>query len=73
MKPTEPATLLTIGQIAARLGVPTHRVDYAVRTYSIKPIARAGILRVFSEDQIGRIAAAVRRCESRPASRELPR
>ena len=67
MTTSEQPTHLTLGDVARRLKLPANRVDYAIRAYRIEPVARAGILRLFSEDQLERIAAAVRRCASRPA------
>ena len=59
--------LYTLGELARRLNVPANRLDYAIRRYGIEPATRAGILRLFSEEQIEQIASAVRRCASRPA------
>lgn len=53
--------LLTLGQIARRLGEPTHRVKYAIERHQIEPIRRAGIIRMFSPDQLAQIEAALRR------------
>ena len=41
--------LLTLGQAAARLGVPTYRVLYVVQTRGIKETARAGPWRLWDE------------------------
>ena len=57
---TTPAHL-TLGQIADRLGVSTHRVKYAVDQYRIKPRFRIGITRVWSEDDLPRIQSALNR------------
>jgi hypothetical protein len=54
-------TLLTLGQLAKRLSVSTHRLKYALDQYDIAPIARVGILRVWSEDDIPRIKSALAR------------
>jgi len=51
---------LTIGEIAHRLGWPVHRVDYFLRSRRIEPVARAGILRIFSDDVIERLRDAHR-------------
>lgn len=55
---------LTIGEIARRLGVPVHRVEYVVRTRSLRPAARAGNLRVFLEADTGFIASELRRMDA---------
>ncbi len=44
--------LLTASQIADQLGEPPQRVDYIIRKYRIKPVARIGIIRLFSHEQI---------------------
>lgn len=45
-EPTTP--MLTVGEIARRLGVPVHRVLYVIRSRAIRPACRAGNARVFS-------------------------
>ena len=52
---------LTLGQIAARLGVTTHRVKYAVDQYGIAPTMRIGILRCWTEDDLPRVESALQR------------
>ncbi len=39
----------TVGEIARRLGVPTHRVEYIIRSRDIQPFGWAGNARVFDE------------------------
>lgn len=51
--------LLTVGEIANRIGCPIHRVEYLVRSRNIHSAQRAGNLRVFSESDLKRIAAEV--------------
>lgn len=53
------ANLLTVGDVARRIGVPRARVDYALDKAGIRERARAGILRLFSPDQIPVIEAAL--------------
>ena len=48
-------TLPTIGAIAERFGVTEREVDRAIRARSIKPVARAGIARVFSLEAVEQI------------------
>ncbi len=50
----------TIGVIAARLGVPKHRVEYVVKSRGIAPVARAGNARVFSDADATRISRIIR-------------
>lgn len=47
----------TVGEIARRLRRSTHQVQYIVRTRQIQPSSVAGILRLFDEDAVERIAA----------------
>jgi hypothetical protein len=46
---SEPETLLTVGEIARRLGQPLHRVEYVIRTRNIPPAGWAGHARVFHD------------------------
>lgn len=63
--------MYTIGQVAAMLGVPVHRVDYAVSSRRIDGHARAGRYRMFSSEQITAIAEALRETGALPDSRVL--
>ncbi len=65
MPETQTWTLLTLGQIAARLNVSTHRVKYAIDQYHIEPTTRVGILRAWTEDRIPLIESALRRIAAR--------
>lgn len=58
-------TFLTIGDICRETGAPAHRVKYAIDTYRIEPIGRAGVLRVFSRDQLLQIRSAMERISGR--------
>ena len=49
----------TVGEIARKNGVPTHRVQYAILSLGIKPTGRAGVLRMFDADAVARISAAL--------------
>jgi hypothetical protein len=55
---------LTIGGIAQRIGLPVHRVQYAVLSRGIKPSFRIGRMKVFDESQVKRIEAECRRIEN---------
>lgn len=44
--------LLTASQIADRLSEPPQRITYIIRKHRIKSIARVGIIRLFSHEQI---------------------
>ena len=60
----------TIGEIARRLGVPTHRVEYVIRARAIRPCGRAGNARVFDEEAIESIRSEIDRIDS---GRDFPR
>lgn len=53
--------LLTLGQLAERLGVATHQLKYALEQYRIEPVRRVGILRCWSDDDLPRIRSALAR------------
>jgi hypothetical protein len=44
--------LLTLGLMAEQLGCPAWKVDYLLRSRGIKPIQRAGHLRIFSSEVV---------------------
>jgi hypothetical protein len=54
----------TSGEIARRLGVPTHRIEYIVRVRSIRPCGWAGNARVFDQEAVEAIAAELERIET---------
>ena len=60
-------TMLTLGDIAKELNVPRARVTYAVEKCNIRERGRAGILRIFSEDQVNVIRAALATVRTRRA------
>ncbi len=57
--------LMTIGDIARKLGIPRARLEYAVEKAGIQERGRAGILRLFSPDQVPVIEAALATVRSR--------
>lgn len=61
---TETETLLTVGEIARRLGQPLHRIEYIIRSRGIAPSGWAGHARVFAETDLQRIAAELRRIDA---------
>jgi hypothetical protein len=63
--PAKLATILTVGPIARRLGEPLHCVEYAIKSRSIEPCGIAGKLRVFDEDAVAQIAAALHEIKAR--------
>jgi len=58
---TEPETLLTVGEIARRLGREVHRVEYVIRSRRIRPSGWAGHARVFRDADLEYIAAELQR------------
>ncbi len=54
---TDPETLLTVGVIARRLGRALHRVEYFIRSRSIRPASWAGHARVFRDTDLVWIAS----------------
>jgi hypothetical protein len=56
---------LTVGDVARRLGVPRVRVNYAIDKAGIRERGRAGILRLFSLDQLPVIRAALQTVRTR--------
>ena len=66
--PTIAPSIPTIGEIARRLGIPVHRVEYLIRARGIRPCGWAGNARVFSEEDVQRIATEISRIQKvRPA------
>lgn len=72
MMPADIPQLLTVGQIAKRIGVDTHRVAYVIRSRTIRPCGRAGIFRVFDEAAVRRIASELQRIRQAAGTPELP-
>lgn len=61
--------IFTIGEVAALLGAPVHRVTNIVNTRAhIKPADRIGNLRVYSRDTIALIRAELAAIDRRYAS-----
>lgn len=58
------ATLLSVGQIAARLREPLHRVEYVIKSRAIQSRGRVGNARAFTETDVERIAAELRRMDA---------
>src|SRR5688572_12789505 len=63
MMPVAP-NMPTIGEIARRLGVAPHRVEYVIRARGIKPCGWAGNARVFPEEAIESVALEMQRIET---------
>ncbi|MFG0246375.1 MAG: hypothetical protein ACF8MF_10060 [Phycisphaerales bacterium JB052] len=52
-------TLWTVARIASHLGVDRHRIEYLIDARGIKPIARAGIARIFAPADVDRLRAEI--------------
>ena len=55
--------IASLGEIARRLNVPIHRVEYVIRSRNIKPLLVAGGRRFYSGSQVQRIASEIRRID----------
>jgi hypothetical protein len=61
---------LTVGRIAQKLGAPLHRIEYVLRTRrNIRPVASTGNARIFAEEDLGLIEAALREMDFKRDSR----
>ena len=63
----EVPSLLTPGRVAERLGVPLHRVQYVLRSRgrTIRPVARAGRLRLYNLGAVERVRRELASIEAR--------
>lgn len=57
--------LLTVGDVARRIGERRSRVEYAIEKAGIRERSRAGILRLFGPDQVPVIEAALKTIRTR--------
>jgi len=64
--------MLTTGDIARRCNVPRSVVCHAIERHSIQPVGRAGIVRLFSDDQWPEIWRALNAVKSNAKSRPWP-
>ena len=55
--------IASLGEIAERLNVPIHRVEYVIRSRQIKPALVVGGRHIYSEAQIQRISSEIRRID----------
>ena len=63
-----PTRALTVGEIAARLGQPVHRIEYVIDSRRLRPTAWAGHARIFSESDLQFIESVLRKMD---ADREI--
>lgn len=71
MAETTNPTYLTLGQIAERLNVTSHRLAYAIAQHRVRPRMRIGITRVWCEEDIPRIQAALDRIATNRGGRAV--
>jgi len=62
--PETEAKALTVGEIARRLKCPIHRVEYVIRSRSLRPHQRAGNARVFTESDVQFVAGVLERIDT---------
>jgi hypothetical protein len=60
--------ILSSGQIAAEIGADRDRVSYAIRKTGVKPIGRAGIVRLFPESAVNTIREFLQSRQSKEIS-----
>jgi hypothetical protein len=53
-------TLFTVGDISRRYGIPRDRVAYTIQKNEVAESERAGILRLFTPEQVRQIAKLAR-------------
>ena len=63
--------LLTVGDLAREFGVPIHKLKYAIEVYRIEPRQRAGILRLWSRDDLPAVRSALSRISGRQYGRTV--
>ena len=56
---TAGSRFVTVGVIAAELGVPLHRVKYILQTRKILPLGKAGNSHVYDGDVVAKVAAVL--------------
>jgi len=58
-------TLLTVGEIARRLAVPLHRVEYVLRTRpQLRPLTRVANVRIYNEGVLQFVAGELQRIDT---------
>ena len=68
--PNDLPQLRTPGVIAAELGAPLSRVLYILRTHNIRPIGRAGTLRLYDSTAVARVRHELKAISARRSDRE---
>ncbi len=68
---TRMAETYTITDIASLLGVPVHRVRYAVLAYRIEPVRKVGNVRIWTKSQLPLIRASLETAAANAGQRGL--
>jgi hypothetical protein len=64
--------LRTPGVIADELGAPLSRVLYVLRKYNVKPIGRAGVIRLYDRLAVDKVRDALREMDRRSSRQTVP-
>jgi hypothetical protein len=62
-------TFLTVGEVAKKVNCPIWQVQYLLRARDIKPIGRAGVLRLFAPGVVDRLRNELDAIQERRESR----
>lgn len=46
----------TVSEIAKKLSIPRHRVEYAIRAKGVEPVNHVGLIRLFGDDATLKVA-----------------
>jgi DNA-binding transcriptional MerR regulator len=63
------SNLLTVGELSRKLGTPVHRIEHFLRSRNIRPVARAGNSRVFSEADLVTLSKIISELDAAKAAR----
>ena len=63
--------LNTVGELAAKVGAPLHRIEYILTSRDIRPAARVGNYRMFDERGVEQVRHELRRID-RERGRHVP-
>ena len=55
--------VLTVGEVAERLGIKIHRAEYLLRSRNVQPAGMAGRYRLFDESAIQRLQKELKKAE----------
>lgn len=58
-----------LGAIGQTIGKPTHTVRYICESRGIEPVGKAGQAKIYTDEQLSRIAAEARALDAKAAER----